>query len=490
MSQESGAHASWCYAAGGGASHRQKEVYCILSTQMDSKNEWPICLIENTEKKEFQVNPEAIKILSEIDQHVVVVTIAGLYRTGKSYLMNRLSGRKAGFPLGSTVESKTKGIWMWCVSHPSKVEQTLVLLDTEGLGDVQKGDRKNDTWIFSLAVLLSSTLVYNNIGAIDNFALENLYFVTELAEFIKVKTTEDEEDGTNLVQFFPQFVWVVRDMTLKLEIDNRKVTADQYLEKSLALKKGVTPSISAFNMPRLCIRQYFPSRKCFTFVRPINGNDFEKLELLKDQDLDPVFLRESHNFCEYILQNAPVKTVKGGYRLTGKLFGILVQNYVKMIVSGQVPCMENAVIALATMENEQAVQEALTQYQSQMEESITFPTEDKDLSEIHTICEKKALQTFMKRSFKDENHKYQQRLAESIEKMYSDFQEKNQATSREICRVLLENLSVNLNRNLSEGVYSKPGGFLLYTKDRDLIVQSFKRTPCRGVKVLDWLKFD
>ena len=44
----------------------------------------------------------------------------------------------AGFRLGSTVRSETKGIWMWCVPHPSKENHILVLLDTEGLGDVEK----------------------------------------------------------------------------------------------------------------------------------------------------------------------------------------------------------------------------------------------------------------------------------------------------------------------------------------------------------------
>ena len=44
----------------------------------------------------------------------------------------------ARFPLGSTVRSETKGIWMLCVHHPSKENHTLVLLDTEGLGDVEK----------------------------------------------------------------------------------------------------------------------------------------------------------------------------------------------------------------------------------------------------------------------------------------------------------------------------------------------------------------
>lgn len=44
----------------------------------------------------------------------------------------------SGFALGSTIESKTKGIWMWCVPHPYKTGYTLVLLDTEGLGDIDK----------------------------------------------------------------------------------------------------------------------------------------------------------------------------------------------------------------------------------------------------------------------------------------------------------------------------------------------------------------
>lgn len=43
-----------------------------------------------------------------------------------------------GFPLGSTVQSKTKGIWVWCRPHPKDSEQVLLLMDSEGLGDVEK----------------------------------------------------------------------------------------------------------------------------------------------------------------------------------------------------------------------------------------------------------------------------------------------------------------------------------------------------------------
>ena len=44
----------------------------------------------------------------------------------------------AGFDLGSTIQSKTKGIWVWCRPHPKNAGQCLLLLDTEGLGDVEK----------------------------------------------------------------------------------------------------------------------------------------------------------------------------------------------------------------------------------------------------------------------------------------------------------------------------------------------------------------
>lgn len=55
----------------------------------------PICLVENN-NEQLSVNQKALQILNKISQPVVVVAIVGLYRTGKSYLMNRLAGQKDG----------------------------------------------------------------------------------------------------------------------------------------------------------------------------------------------------------------------------------------------------------------------------------------------------------------------------------------------------------------------------------------------------------
>ena len=55
----------------------------------------PICLVEN-DNEILSVNQKALQILEKISQPVVVVAIVGLYRTGKSYLMNRLAGQNHG----------------------------------------------------------------------------------------------------------------------------------------------------------------------------------------------------------------------------------------------------------------------------------------------------------------------------------------------------------------------------------------------------------
>jgi len=65
----------------------------------------------------------------------------GKYRTGKSYLINKLLLDKPAFQIGSSVNACTKGLWMYKDVVKTKEEGKFVLvLDTEGLGamDVNK----------------------------------------------------------------------------------------------------------------------------------------------------------------------------------------------------------------------------------------------------------------------------------------------------------------------------------------------------------------
>lgn len=71
-------------------------------------------------------------------------------------------------------------------------------------------------------------------------------YVTELSEQIKIRSplsapkgAAEEVEDCQFVRFFPSFIWVVRDFTLKLVTDGKKVTEDEYLEFALDLKKGI-----------------------------------------------------------------------------------------------------------------------------------------------------------------------------------------------------------------------------------------------------------
>lgn len=58
---------------------------------------------------EFVLTEEAIQMLRKINGPVGIVAVAGMYRTGKSYLLNRmLLNRSNGFGVGPTINPCTK----------------------------------------------------------------------------------------------------------------------------------------------------------------------------------------------------------------------------------------------------------------------------------------------------------------------------------------------------------------------------------------------
>ncbi|XP_044528171.1 guanylate-binding protein 4-like [Gracilinanus agilis] len=446
----------------------------------------PICLVENN-SGELVVSQKALRILTSITKPVVVVAIVGLYRTGKSYLLNRLAGRNKGFSLGSTIQSHTKGIWMWCIDHPTEPDYTIVLLDTEGLGDVEKGDSKNDSWIFALAILLSSTFVYNSMNTINHQALEEMQYVTELTERIKVKSSfnpDAEEDSANFVSFFPDFVWTVRDFALDLELDGQPITSDEYLENALKLSKGKNPKSQLTNHPRECIRKFFPNRKCFTFERPTYDKSLlSHLEDVHDSQLDPMFKHQADQFCFHIFSNAKPKTLSGGIKINGNRLGNLLEVYVETISGGDIPCLENAVLALAEIENSAAVQKATNHYVEQMVLKVDFPTETlQDLLNLHADCEKEAISIFMKDSFKDDMHYFQNELVEILENKKNEFICQNEEKSIKYCQSKLSHLSETLREAISRGTFSVPGGYNLFREEKEKILNNYDKIPRKGIK--------
>lgn len=61
-------------------------------------------------------------------------------------------------------------MWSEPVNGLATGDEQVLLIDTEGLGSLEE-DVNHDAKIFALALLLSSLLVYNSVGSIDDEAI-------------------------------------------------------------------------------------------------------------------------------------------------------------------------------------------------------------------------------------------------------------------------------------------------------------------------------
>jgi len=114
-----------------------------------------------------------------------VISIAGLYRTGKSFLLNRvILKQKFGFDVDQTVNACTKGIWIWNQVLEGTYDGRkikVIIADTEGLAS-NEATQNHDLRIFTLAILTCSTFIYNSQKTIDKDALNKLELCVKLSK--------------------------------------------------------------------------------------------------------------------------------------------------------------------------------------------------------------------------------------------------------------------------------------------------------------------
>jgi hypothetical protein len=263
--------------------------YKIQNELESSFEEKAIQLINITSEGDFEVNESAMRFLQSVEGPIVSLGVAGMYRTGKSYLLNKVILRTdKGFGVAPTINACTKGIWIYSKAFNIKLvdgrNANLIVMDSEGLGALDQ-DSGHDCRIFALILLLSSSFLFNSTGAIDENSISNLSLVINLTKHIKVKGNrqsldedeEDEEDPEELSKFFPSFLWILRDFSLELVNElGSEISPNEYLENALALHKGISEEVERKNRLRRLIKQFFTERQCFPLVRPLmdEGNHF------------------------------------------------------------------------------------------------------------------------------------------------------------------------------------------------------------------------
>ncbi|XP_078476878.1 guanylate-binding protein 2-like isoform X3 [Lampetra planeri] len=396
----------------------------------------PLPFIVTDEKGMFYVDPDTAKIIAAINKPLVVVSIVGKYRTGKSFFMNRLAGSNTGFSLGCATEAQTKGIWVWPRPHPDN-DKYLLLLDTEGLDDIQKGDEHHDMWIFVMAVLMSTTLVWNIMGVLDHHSLEQLNFITNITEHVQTKNTQREnEQELDVHNYFPNFIVCIRDFTLDLMINQTSCTADEYMEHYLN-----PPKHEELRNQRNTLCTYLKNRKCFVFQRPVEEDHLKHLENVADDKLRPAFLDAAKQFKEYVLQTSTVKQINS-VTLTGPSFLTLVEEYV---INSNNPkfklCIESTLTHVVNTSNKKAKDEAINNYNKNMESVKTrFPLPVQELCKLHEDCFRDAMELFNQNSVLDREKTHIKELKDKLEGKFRNWTIENNTRSREKCVMILQEL--------------------------------------------------
>ena len=313
-------------------------------------------VIFNKKTKKFIINEDAVSILTKPEnKQIGIVSLVGKYRTGKSFLLNRvLIDKKSlkGFDVGPTIKPCTKGIWLWSsplmiTNKSSTTPFPAYLIDTEGLGAYDE-EINHDSKIFLIAILISSLFIYNSFGTIDEVALNNLSLILNLSKSLKLRNNSNvlnskESDDKEMAKYFPSLLWLLRDFALKLEdSDGNVITAKQYLDNALMEQRGHRASIEEKNLVRKLIKTYFVERDCFPLVRPVeNENDLQNLMNLPDSKIRPEFIKQSEMLRNKIYMKIKPKTFNGKI-LSGPMLVDLLESVVNAINEGAIPVIENS----------------------------------------------------------------------------------------------------------------------------------------------------
>jgi len=410
----------------------------------------PLQIIEiSDEDHSFKLNEEALnKILSNDkvkDLPVCVVSVAGAFRRGKSFLLDfflRYLSREGddnwmgddaedntkpleGFHWRGGSERDTTGILIWSevfTAHTRKGKQVaIVLMDTQGAFDCNSTVRDCAT-IFALSAMISSVLVYNLSQNIQEDDLQHLQLFTEYGRL----AMEDTGDTP-----FQRLQFLVRDWSCPYEYEYGAEGGRKILDKRLQVSDR--QHVELQNL-RKHIDACFDKIEAFLLPHPglrvATDPNFDG----KLKDIEKEFIKQLKDFIPMLLspENALPRKISGA-EVKCKDLSRYMRAYVDIFKGDEMPEPKSMLEATSEANNLASLSEAKDLYTTMMEGVCggDKPFINEHILEIeHLRIRDAALETFdsrRKMGGEEFSAKYRDKLEGEMNEAFENYKSHNES---------------------------------------------------------------
>ncbi|XP_055309693.1 atlastin-like [Sitodiplosis mosellana] len=377
------------------------------------------------------------------DRRIVVVSIAGAFRKGKSFLMNfflkylyaqykkcdvsdwigkndseNANRVQIGFKSRGGRQPETTGIWIWSDIFTHDENLAIILLDTQGIFDNQSSV-KDCTTIFALSTLLSSVQCFNLMQNIQEDDLQHLELFTNYGKLVLGQSNEKP---------FQQLIFVVRNWPHACET-GYGWSGRNVIEEVLAENSDQT---SEMQQLRSQIKSSF--EEISAFLMPFPGTTVQQGGFTGDlQQIDPEFVKYIEELVPAIF--APDKLIVkkiNGHELRARDFAKYLQSYTDIFNGDKLP--EPKTVLMATAETSYLIlqNECMNFYVDFMEETFDKTEtyfDEMELKNIHQRALDGAMSKFdekRKLGGKKMISKLQRQIKKDINDKFDVFTQKNQ----------------------------------------------------------------
>ena len=342
---------------------------CQLETTKPDPNNHSLKLVE-----------DALELLRTIDKPLAILAICGPYRSGKSYFMSRVLGSPGVFKLGHSMQACTRGIWMATTVLECQ-EFSTVLLDTEGIDSVGASETMAMS-LLTLTTLLSSYLIYNSRNVPQKLDLDKMRCFSQLSSTV-LSQSEQFISNAAAQRVFPHFLWLLRDVSLKMtDKEGKELQPTEFLHtRLLASESGELTDLGK------SLVSIFPLLECATLPPPSTRANIIRDIFNCQSKLSQKFNSKIDALIQQILQKiTPKQAVDTATRVNGKVLAALAECYVEAINKpGAIPDLDQGWQAVVRLELKECSYRLVQEYEAEMGEILegSFPMEEDGLLIIH-----------------------------------------------------------------------------------------------------------